>query len=261
MSADADRDVPMPEQIVELLSALDSKLDALLAQSRFAALGSSREFQFLFQDQLVKMYLPFADVDVIQRNILTHHSFYESRALQRVRSYIGPDSVVLDAGANIGNHTIFFAKICHAKEVLAFEVMRETFALLDRNVRLNDLNCVKLFNAALGEKSGHTKLAHFGQGNIGSASVEATGQTGPYEVVTVDGLALRALHFMKIDVEGGFLEVLRGASETISRLRPFIWIELRANKDERRPGEELLGKLGYRVRTELSRNDFLFEPV
>jgi FkbM family methyltransferase len=256
-----DDDSGSSPRIAELLTSVDSKLDLLLAQSRFAALGPSREFQFLFQDRLVKMFLPFADVDVIQRNILTHHCFYEVRALQRVRSYIGPDSVVLDAGANIGNHTIFFAKICDAKEVVAFEVMRETFALLERNIRLNDLDNVRLFNAALGARQGYAKLSHFGQGNIGGASIKVIEQPGAYEVVTIDGLTLPALHFLKIDVEGGFLDVLQGASDTLTRLRPLIWIELRANKDEREPGEEMLRRLGYRMRVELSRNDFLFEPV
>lgn len=261
MPVDASRSPSSPQITDEILRSIDSKLDALLVQARFAALGPAKEFQFLFQDRMVKMYLPFADVDVIQRNILIHHCFYEFRALQRIRRYIGPATVVLDAGANIGNHTIFFAKICRAKEVLAFEVMRETFSLLERNVQLNELENVRLFNAGLGARSGRATLSHFGQGNIGGASIEPAGETGAYELIPIDSIGLRELHFMKIDVEGSFLDVLEGARNTIRRFRPLIWLELRANRDEREPGESFLTRAGYRLKEELTRNDFLFESA
>ena len=245
----------------DLLQSLDEKIDTLSLTMRVAALGPDREFQFLFRDHLVKMFLPFSDVDFIQRYILLNHNFYEHKALLQASKYIRRDAVVLDAGANIGNHTIFFSKICGVREVLSFEVMRETFKLLEKNVRLNALTNVRLFNLGLGADAGRADLAHFGQGNIGSASIEASDADGLYEMVTVDSLALERLDFMKIDVEGSHLKLLAGARGTIARCRPHIWVELRSAKREREPGERYLKELGYRIAQELTRNDFLFEPA
>ena len=247
-------------ELREALQSLEEKLDALLLGMRVARLGPDSVFQFLYRDNLVKMHLPFADVDVIQRHIVLHYAFYEQKALQIVAKHIAPGSVVLDAGANIGNHTIFFAMICAAREVHSFEVMRETFKLLERNVRLNQLQNVRLNNLGIGARTGRADLAYFGQGNIGGASIQSAGAGGTYEIVTVDGLELPALDFLKIDVEGAHLDVLNGARETLARCRPRIWVELRANRNEREAGERLLTELGYRMVKELSRNDFLFEP-
>jgi FkbM family methyltransferase len=247
-------------ELRETLQSLEEKLDALLLALRVARLGPDSVFQFLYRDNLVKMHLPFADVDVIQRQIVLHHAFYEQKALQLAAKYIAPGAVVLDAGANIGNHTIFFAMICGAREVHSFEVMRETFKLLERNVRLNQLQNVRLHNLGLGSRAGRADLAHFGQGNIGGASIESAGTGGAYEIVTVDSLELPALDFLKIDVEGAHLDVLNGARETLARCRPRIWVELRVNRNEREGGVRLLTELGYRMIKELSRNDCLFEP-
>lgn len=254
------KDASAPE-LQKLMESLDKKLDTLVVLARTTKFGPESEFHFLFRDRLVKMCLPFADVDVIQRHIALHYGFYEQKALLQVAHYIGPNTVVLEAGANIGNHTIFFAKICGAKEVMAFEVMHETFKLLERNIAINDLTNVRLFNLGLGARKGRADLGHFGQGNIGGASIQAATGDGNYEIAAVDSLGLEALHFMKIDVEGSHLDVLQGARETIARYKPRIWIELRANRGEREAGEQLLKQLGYRATLELSRNDLLFEPV
>jgi hypothetical protein len=235
-------------EVTSLLRGISDRLDEIAFSISAAGLGPNREIHFLYRDHLVKMYIPYCEVDVIQRNILRHHAFYEERNLTRVSRFITGDSIVLDAGANIGNHTVFFAKICRAREVFSFEVMREAFRLLKRNIELNELSNVQLFNVGLGARKGRANLAHFGQGNIGG------------EITTVDALQLRQLHFMKIDVEGSHLEVLGGAQQTIRRCRPRIWVELRANQRERHGGESFMKDLGYALAMELGRNDFLFEP-
>jgi FkbM family methyltransferase len=251
----------MTDASEKLLEAIDRKLETLILLARTARNGPGGEFHFLCRDKRVKMCLPFADVDVIQRSIALHHAFYEQKSLMKVASFVGPDAVVLDAGANIGNHTIFFALICGARLVMSFEVMRETFRMLERNVALNELENVRLYNLGLGARPSRAGLRWFGQGNIGAAQIEA-GSAGPgaYEMTTVDELGLDTLDFMKIDVEGTHLDVLAGARETITRCRPRIWVELRPSHGEREPGEAFLAKMNYRAALELSRNDVLFEP-
>jgi hypothetical protein len=53
------------------------------------------------------------------------------------------------------------------------------------------------------------------------------------EVVTIDGLGLRQVDFLKIDVEGWEHEVVQGAEQTIRSHRPVVVIEQKPHQAER----------------------------
>ena len=50
--------------------------------------------------------------DHIFRTIQSSHSFYESPFLHYVSHFLSPGDRVIDVGANIGNHVVFFAGVC-----------------------------------------------------------------------------------------------------------------------------------------------------
>ena len=82
----------------------------------------------------------------------------ESRYLDR---FIAPGDVVVDAGANLGIYTVGAAKLVSGGgRVLAFEPGRESFFLLERNIKLNLPNHVRCFRAALSERNGMARLFH-----------------------------------------------------------------------------------------------------
>jgi hypothetical protein len=68
----------------------------------------------------------------------------------------------------------------------------------------------------------------------------------PVQTRTLDSFALEHVDFMKIDVEGHELAVLRGASETLARHRP--WLVVEAWEDHREPVKQLLAALDYDLR-------------
>ncbi|MFF7838553.1 FkbM family methyltransferase [Streptomyces ossamyceticus] len=63
--------------------------------------------------------------------------------------------------------------------------------------------------------------------------------------VTLDGLGLSEVGFVKIDVDGNELAVLRGASTTLARDRPALFIELESRIQPIAPVVDLLTGLGY----------------
>ena len=76
-------------------------------------------------------------VDNPQDAIQAHHvrgQFYEEEELDYLRTVIPPRVTVADAGANVGNHAIFFSKICRAERVFAFEANPAAIGLLTKNV-------------------------------------------------------------------------------------------------------------------------------
>jgi FkbM family methyltransferase len=221
------------------------------------ALGPERILDFTAFDTPLRMHLPYAATDAVQRIILLSNGLFETHQLAALRPMVAPGSVVVDAGANIGNHTLFFAKICRAAQVHAFEPLRTVFPILERNVVLNGLANVACHNVALGAASGRASLAHFATHNLG-ASQFRLGEGDDYPMVALDELALDRLDVLKIDVEGSQLAVLEGGRATIDRHRPLIWIEFRPVAEELDPGDALLRAMGYRQLRALTRADFLY---
>lgn len=246
------------EQVVE-------RLDALTLATDFAALGPERILEFPYRDRMVRIHLPFAAQDAIQRTILRNRSFYETPELERVRPMIPPGSLVVDAGANIGNHTLYFAMICGAAAVHAIEPMRLNHAILQRNVALNGLDgIVTCHNLALGAAPGRADLAHFNPRNLGASEVALDEGEGAYAVSTLDALMPPGTQVLKVDVEGAFIAAMAGGRAAIARDRPLIWLELRrydhVGINEFPEGAALMQGLGYRHAAQLGPNDHVFLP-
>lgn len=240
------------ENAIRLLERLAAQLDELTLVSRFWALGEEKVLEFIHSDKKVRFFLPYAAKDFIQRVILKTHSFYENADLEKFREFVPPQAIIIDAGANIGNHSIFFSVICGAKKVYAFEPMNQTFEILQRNAALNASGYIECINAALGEADGRADLLGYRAHNMGAARVEVS-LDGLYPVTNIDGLGLPHLDIIKIDVEGSQALVLEGARQTLLRCSPRIWMERNL------AGEAKLISLGYAKTFEISKNNFLWE--
>ncbi len=144
-----------------------------------------------------------------------------------------PDNcVIVDAGANIGLVSIPIAQAVLPRNglVYAFEVQRMLFYALCGSAALNDLDNLIVKNLALGSTAG---LLHAGKPDYSQAQDfglfslvnQAENQADQIEVVTIDSLGLPRLDFLKIDVEGMEIDVLKGSRNTIQQHLPWCWIE------------------------------------
>ena len=129
---------------------------------------------------------------------------------------------MIDVGANIGNHTVFFGKLL-GRRVIALEPYELAFRVLEKNVELNGLSDkVTLLQKAAGRKSSRGEITPPPEHNWGQARVRATG-SGPVEVIRLDDLAIRGpVALIKIDVEGMEADVLKGAWRLLKRKRPVL---------------------------------------
>lgn len=168
----------MSEDFTQALRVLTRKMDEVRAAILLQSMGPERVLDFSAFDSPVRMHLPYAATDAVQRIILLAHNFYEAHQMTAVRPFIPTGAVIVDAGANIGNHTLFFAKVCGAAEVHAFEPLRTIFAVLERNVALNGLTNVRCHNMALGAAAGRAALASFPTQNIAASQFQLGGGSG-----------------------------------------------------------------------------------
>jgi FkbM family methyltransferase len=106
-------------------------------------------------------------------------------------------------------------------KVIAFEPRGLNLGYLQRHVTVNNCDNVKIVSKALGEHSGHAKLET--RTGSGTGYISDTGDED-VEITSIDELvdsgALPPPTFLKIDVEGGEMAVLRGAKNVIEKQRP-----------------------------------------
>ena len=156
---------------------------------------------------------------------------YSEGEITLFRQLIKPGAVVLDIGANIGSHSLFFAQSVGPGGILmAFEPQRILFQMLCANMALNGVINSYCYNTAVGSSSGTLivpTLDYGAENNFGGLSLNAdySGQGEQTGILAIDNLKLPQCHFIKIDVEGMELEVLKGAEETINRCRPLLYVE------------------------------------
>jgi FkbM family methyltransferase len=133
----------------------------------------------------------------------------------------------LDVGANFGTYTLPLSRL--SQRVIAFEPMPACAQVLrkwafGRNVTVNE--------CALGEVNGVMTLrAPWVNGRVASTRASLVRVT-PEEMLlevrvrTLDSLALTDVGFIKIDIEGFELPMLRGAARTIERCQPHVLVEI-----------------------------------
>lgn len=167
--------------------------------------------------------------------------------IRRVFPLLTPGAC-LDVGANIGNHSVQFARFFES--VIAFEPHPRTFKLLSLNAELAT-NILPLNVGASAEQRTVTVVDN--PHNMGASGVDraGSGHSVKFELVPIDVLTevqkLRCITLMKFDVEGHEQFALEGARNTILKHKPLIILEV--SKDEvyngSAPAPEFLRTLGY----------------
>lgn len=161
--------------------------------------------------------------------------FYEELELKKLLELVGTGKRILDIGAHVGNHTVFFGKVMQAESVIPVEPNRLAYDTLAANVRLNDLAVVdtRYLGLGLSDKVGTANAVQRYEGNLGSTFLSADA-AGTIPLVPGDLLFERHdVDLIKIDVEGLETRVLAGLSNTIARSKPWIFVEVdNAKMDE-----------------------------
>ena len=167
-----------------------------------------------------------------------------------VRMLHKPGTDIIDIGANIGYNTLLFSDY---GPVLSFEPLYGE--LVELNVKNNILRYpVQVIPCALSDEKSITKIYIPSRGcqsnviNYGGTSFhhqdEMRGEGVDVHCERLDDIYTGVPSFIKIDVEGHELQVLKGASETIKKHKPAILIEIH-NFSEDSETHQYLKSLGY----------------
>ena len=193
-----------------------------------------------------KFFLPYLYIDHIQKGIFLRDDYYESEILNKlfnmfngkILEKVWAGGVILDIGANIGNHAIYFANEINAPNVVCFEAVPETFRILKKNIKLNCLESrITAYCNGISDRDEKFPPPFYRYENIGGTSIDEAPETWhPIDMKflfddelischTVDSYNFSNVVLMKIDVEGMEGKVLRGARNTIDLYKPYIMVE------------------------------------
>lgn len=161
------------------------------------------------------------------------------------------DAVFLDVGANAGYFSVYLAVRPNFRgSIHAFEPIPASFASL--RMIIDTLKCgdfVTCYENAVSDYVGIATMDpgdHGGLASIKEGKVEH-GVTVP--TMTLDSLKLPRVDFLKVDVEGHEINVLKGAEKLISEHNPYIFLESWMFDDPKKGFEPLqfLVDRGYKL--------------
>lgn len=140
------------------------------------------------------------------------------------------NATCFDIGSNVGIHAIQMANV--SSKVYGFEPIPFIYKILNKNITLNNLSNIVLFNKALSNFKGKSKINLNLEGNFGASSIDNSPlnfREIDINITTGDSVVasenILNVDFIKIDVEGHEAKVCQGLTKTIRRFQPVIAME------------------------------------
>ncbi len=230
---------------------------------KFLRLGNILLLKLSVPKYNYKVYCPANKDDFISMTIR------EDELLVRFNPKEG--EVVVDIGAHIGRYTLIGSKRVGPKgKVVAIEAHPSVLKMLNKNIKLNNLTNVTALNYAV--YSEETKIKLYDHSKQVGATIYNTVMAGrvrdqdvfvEVEANTLDnilqqnGVNAEDVNWVKIDVEGAELEVLRGATNVLSKSKNItMFVEIH-NVDSNSKNYytsimDLLAHYNFKIELELS---------
>jgi FkbM family methyltransferase len=154
------------------------------------------------------------------------YGIYERQLLHLLHDRLS-GRVMLDVGANIGNHALFLAD--RFEKTICFEPNPVVVERLKRNVALNGRQDIDVYAIGLSDKNAELPFHNQTTGNLGGGTFVHTqfpvSDVLPVRVGDEILAAVRGVDFVKVDVEGFEIQAIRGLGQTIRRDKPIIVFE------------------------------------
>ncbi len=197
-----------------------------------------RVLSFLLNDyvyDLIRLYYNFF-------RIKFNFSYIDEHEVNLQKCIINKNDVVLDIGSNWGYFTCRYSQfIDKGGKVYSFEPFQRLYSLQMKILKLLNIKNVYLFNTALGENNTEGFLQipkndlilydSMGYLDVGKTVQNNENDLARFKIKTtsIDNFVheqnIKTIDFVKIDVEGFELFVLKGAMDTLNKMKPIFYLE------------------------------------
>ncbi len=197
-------------------------------------------------------------------SFIKNNKFWEYHLYELYGNMIKEDYYCIDAGANIGFHSVQFGKL--AKKVYSFEPQSYIYNQLCSNILFNDLDYkIEAYKLGLGDKEDVKQLWNIEHENWVGNGVHNWGGRGIIQenyggdrattneireednikIVSLDSMDIPKCDLMKIDVQGYEHNLLIGAKNLINKSKPAIFLENPPGEESSTIVKDYLTDMGY----------------
>ena len=188
-----------------------------------------------------KIFINNKKYNVVADDYIQNYSIFEPEMVNLFQTLINKNDVVLDVGANVGLTSILFCEL--AKNVFSYEPSKNTFENLKINLENSGYNNFHINNFGLGEKKEELILtynpknktnAFINNVNFSNYSESQNLISEKVQIKRLDDLSIEiipngtseTINFIKIDVEGFEIDVIKGGLKLINKEKPIIILEM-----------------------------------
>lgn len=183
--------------------------------------------QQIFLWELKDLVIPY----LCKNHLLFNQSLLGEGTYETENVFVNEGDIVFDIGANMGIFTLFSVLKRSAGKVYAFEPVKSTYNLLEKNLSLNGVqDQTSLINKGLGDLETDLEMS-ISRDNIGANSMVFDRGTNEIETVSITTLdsfiesnSIKQIDFIKVDIEGAERLFLEGAQRTLAKFRPKLSI-------------------------------------
>ena len=196
----------------------------------------------------IKIYFDFAQTICRAEIMYYMNGDGEDDNIKFISSLIKADDVFFDVGANVALFSLQMDAMTKGLTYYAFEPLPPTFAKLQKTLKLNNAKNINAFNVGMSDKKGSFDFYLPGTSEAASLKpvtdefyLKESDASGKYvggnkmekvlcQVTTLDDFCtennISRMDFLKIDVEGNEIFALKGATNTLTTLKPMIYCEM-----------------------------------
>ena len=222
--------------IVRTLSNLGGYRIALKLYPFNSSFFAGVQLKRKYLDKNYALSIQLNSKDLIDHKIL-FTGVYEKNTNNILTEYIEQGDLVIEAGANSGTETLLISRLVgNDGKVFAFEPVPHVFDKLSLNLKLNKIRNVESYNSALGNTNDKipfqiNSINHPNQGMGTKLNIDfENGDTIYVKQRTLDSFWEQNcfnenIAFLKMDIQGGEFDLLKGAAKVLANDKPKIFLE------------------------------------
>lgn len=182
--------------------------------------------QFTYNEQFYEFF--GNSKELVFNTMQREQSFINEGLLAAVRHLNLKCDLVVDIGANIGNHSIYFASQMNCK-VIAFEPDKENYQHLLQNIKTNSLQQeISPKYLGVGKFNGSGTIIKDELNNYVLSS--APNAKEAIKINALDSIEFKQpIHILRLGYKDGNIDILRGGKATIAKFKPLLLLEAKKN--------------------------------